>query len=333
MQPELPSVAVIIPAYNAGRYLARAVRSVFSTGYPHITAIVVDDGSTDDTLQVAERLAGEFRGRCVVHRHQDRSNHGVGASRNLGVSVSDSDWLAFLDADDEYLGHRFDALRGAKVPSAEIDGIYDVTEMRVEDGGALLGPSDAAATPHRFGIDKPLQGASLLEALLAGRCWATSAILMKRSLFHRAGGFPEGQTIAEDCDLWFRIASIGRLRAGNLERPVSVYWRHGSNTYSYRHAHRLPLLVSMFRAWRWAGRQGCAPEVLKVFDRAVPRYLERSLLAAREAGQLGLAAQMLVAACVHRARSLAGRGVLKHAVRLPWDVVRRLAHRTARLAG
>ncbi len=92
MTPSGPLVSVIIPVHNMGRYLADALRSVFAQDYRPIEVIVVDDGSTDDTAEVA-RSFGE-----VDYVHQ--SNQGVAAARNQGIARSRGELIAFLDADD-----------------------------------------------------------------------------------------------------------------------------------------------------------------------------------------------------------------------------------------
>ena len=85
-------VSVIIPCFNHGRYLCEAVESVLSQGYPNIEIIVVDDGSTDETRQIAEKYHG------VKYVYQ--INQGLSSARNTGIKNSGGDFLVFLDADD-----------------------------------------------------------------------------------------------------------------------------------------------------------------------------------------------------------------------------------------
>ena len=89
------SIAVIIPVYNGAMYLAEAIESVLAQTHPADEIIVIDDGSTDDSLAIARR----FEGITVVAQ----KNAGVCASRNRGVEMAATKWVAFLDQDDAYL--------------------------------------------------------------------------------------------------------------------------------------------------------------------------------------------------------------------------------------
>jgi glycosyltransferase involved in cell wall biosynthesis len=289
---DLPTVAVIVPAYNAEAFLERAVASVFATDYPALDVIIVDDGSRDATVPLAMQLCDRWPNHCRLLRHPDGGNHGVSASRNLGIRASSAEWVAFLDADDFYLPNRFDALARMHA-DPECEGIYEICEIRGEAQGRA--PSDTNAAPTGFfGIAEDLSGSPLLAALLMGRCWATSAITLRRSVLDRTGLFDPGKRIAEDCDLWFRAASIARISAGQLVTPVSVYWRHAANTYQYQPSHRVDLLQAMLDAWRWARHASVDDDVRRTYRTQVYAYATRSLIAARERCDSGVVRQILV---------------------------------------
>lgn len=283
-------MSVVIPAFNAERFLRRAVESVFATDYPDVEVVIVNDGSTDGTARLAEALCNEYAPKCRLLGHPDGGNHGVGASRNLGVEAGDSEWVAFLDADDFYLPNRFDALRSISTADGPVDAVYEIAEVRSDSIGQAPAP---AAANGRFGIDRDLGRNALLEELLRGVCWATSAITLRRTVLRRTGLFDPEKKIAEDCDLWFRIAAIGQVVAGSLVQPVSVYWRHASNTYSYRIEHRVPMVRAMLDAWNWARRKQAPADALAVFATAVPDYVTRSIVAARDAGRPDVAWRLL----------------------------------------
>ncbi len=97
MDKAYPLVSIIIPCFNYGRYLRDAIESVISQGYPHKEIIVVDDGSSDETKQIAEKY------QDVKYVYQD--NQGLSAARNTGIKNSRGDFLVFLDADDLSLIH------------------------------------------------------------------------------------------------------------------------------------------------------------------------------------------------------------------------------------
>lgn len=277
--PEAPSLAVIIPAYNAERFLERAVESVFATGYPGIEVAIVDDGSTDGTLAVAWNLERRWAGRCTVLRHPNGAQMGVSASRNLGIEESRSDWLAFLDADDQYFPHRFDDFREALERNERFDALYGMAEVRYDSGGLCPTPSST----EYFGISERLFDLGLLGRLLQGQTWAVSAITLRRSVLYTIGLFDTERRIAEDCHLWMRLAVCSRIIPGILERPVSIYWRHDQNTYTYKLEHRLSLLDAMLDVDKNLERYQPDEGIANVFRESVKGYAHRSWLAAMDA--------------------------------------------------
>ena len=94
-QAEAPLVSVVIPCYNQAHFLGEAIESVLAQTYPHLEIIVVDDGSPDNTEEVATRYSGV--------RYVQQANQGLAAARNTGLRHSTGAYLVFLDADDRLL--------------------------------------------------------------------------------------------------------------------------------------------------------------------------------------------------------------------------------------
>lgn len=283
------SIDVVVPAFNAGAFLERAIDSVEATRHSGVHVYIVDDGSTDATRELAHAIAARASLPCTVLSHPGNANLGVSASRNLGLASGSAEWVAFLDADDYYLPHRFEALEKILAQRDDIDGVYETSEVRLDDPMA----SGAAATflrDHaRFGITRPLESECLLNELLRGSSWTTSAITLRRSLLHTTGVFDAKKRIAEDCDLWFRAVAAGNIVPGDLDRPVSVYWRHSGNTYEYDLRHRLAMLRAMFDSRHWVLAH--AADRAAVMTTGVRNYLLRSMIALREGGRPDLAWQ------------------------------------------
>ena len=125
-----PKFSVIIPVYNSAETLPKAIESVLEQSWPAHEIIVVDDGSTDSSLQVANGFAGKVR---VIQQ----SNAGVAAARNRGAESATGDWLAFLDADDWYYPDRLRWHAEWIGRDAGLDFLTGDYEYRREDGSLI----------------------------------------------------------------------------------------------------------------------------------------------------------------------------------------------------
>ena len=92
-------VSVVVPIYNADKYLEDTIRSVLHQSYPSFELLLIDDGSKDNSLSIAHRYA-TLDPRIKVLTHEDNRNKGVSATRNLGIVKAQHEWIALLDSDD-----------------------------------------------------------------------------------------------------------------------------------------------------------------------------------------------------------------------------------------
>ena len=263
-------ISCIIPAYNAAPWIERAVQSLLECQQDQLEMLIVDDGSVDDTYAAARRLAEQYVS-ITVWQHPDRQNHGVSASRNLGICQSSGELVCFLDGDDYVYPHRFK--KGLEILSSDpgIDGVYETTELVFANEAARL---EWPANERVFGFQQPIPPGELLGKLLQGRCWATSAILFRRSLLDRTGLFDKDLAIAEDCHLWFRMATAGILVSGNLQEPVSAYWRTGESAFRPAASRKLDMLSAMHRYLRWLRQH---PEYHSRYNEARQRVMEYAI--------------------------------------------------------
>lgn len=198
-----PTVSVIMPAYNAGRYIAEALESVRQQHYPAFEIVVVDDGSSDDTAAIASSVAGV---RCVAISHG-----GIGAARNAGVQVSTGDLLAFLDADDLWEADKL---------SRQVQVLADEPAVDMVFGQVLqfLSPElDERQRSRLHCVAEPQPG------LLA------SAMLVRAEAFRRVGGFGTTISLGEFVDWHARATDLG-LRERMLPGVVLHRRLHGANT-------------------------------------------------------------------------------------------------------
>jgi glycosyltransferase involved in cell wall biosynthesis len=184
----VPRVTVIIPTYNRWPMLGEAIESVLGQTYPGFELIVVDDGSTDETVA---RL-NKYRSRLRLISQGRRK--GVSAARNVGAGEARGSLLAFLDSDDLWRPTKLAFQADFMELHPEI-AVCQTEEIWIRNGVRVN-----ARAIHR----KP-DGDIFLPSL--DLCLVSpSAVMMRRDLFVALGGFDEALPVCEDYDLWLRIA-------------------------------------------------------------------------------------------------------------------------------
>ena len=225
-------VSVIVPVFNAGKYVQEAVDSALAQ--PEAAEVLlIEDGSEDDSLAACKRLSS-LHERVRLLRHPDGVNRGVSASRNLGIREAKFDHVAFLDADDYYLPGRFSVARQVfeKYPGAE--GVYGATIVLFESELAehiwKSSPSNRL-NDGLITVKERLQPEALFTALVVGGMgyFHANGIVVKRSLFDRAGFFDLSLSLHQDTAMWIKMAAVGCLYAGQIEEPVAVKRFYGTN--------------------------------------------------------------------------------------------------------
>ncbi len=226
-----PSVSVIVIGYNAARFLEEAVDSVLGQTFDDWEILIVDDGSTDATNDVAHALACKRPDRIHVLQHPDRQNHGMSATRNLGLSHARGDFIGFLDADDVWLPNKLSDQIGVlnQEPRAEL--IYGRTLIwHSWDRNSDLTDFyyDLGVEPNRI-HDPP----TLFRILLANKCQTptTCNALIRRRLFAQVGGFePNFRGLYED-QVFFAKALI-RAPAFVADQTWAKYRQHAQSCSS-----------------------------------------------------------------------------------------------------
>ena len=284
------TISCIIPAFNCENWLQRAVASLLATNYSRLELVIVEDGSVDATLQVATQLQAEYPGVVKVFRHPLGENRGVSASRNLGFEKSNGEWLCLLDADDYVYPNRFHSSAQILSTRPDIDGVHQLAEMVFSTTSAQ---EQWFENENLFGFEDPVDPSKLLERLLEGRCWATSAIVFRRSLLERTGRFKEDLRIAEDCHLWFRMAALGNLVSGDRSKPVSAYWRHASSAYQPQHENRLQFVRVLTAFFSWCKDRSVPPDMCRRVEKSVQRYIENAIVQFREQHRPDLALRVI----------------------------------------
>lgn len=206
-----PTISVIIPVYNGERYLAAALESVLAQSTPPTEVFVVDDGSNDGSVAIAQRYAPLVR--CY-----QQANAGPGAARNQGVSMAQGDYLAFLDADDLWLPDKLASQMAYLRMHPEVDMIFGQVEQ-------FLSPE---LTPDQY---PALPAQPIMAGLVAG------AMLIRRASFAKVGPFATTWTIGEFID-WSSRAQAAGLQTANLPQLVMRRRLHTTNLTRRTQAHR-----------------------------------------------------------------------------------------------
>ena len=182
------SISVIIPTYNRAYCLSRAIDSVLAQSHPVEKICVIDDGSTDDTQQLLQSNYPQ------IH-YIRQENKGVSAARNKGIRKIKSQWIAFLDSDDEWLPQKiekqlFELTRQPMYKLIHCDEVWIRNGVRVN-----------AMNKHKK------SGGDIFESCLPLCVISPSASIIQRELLLEVGLFNESLPACEDYDLWLRICS------------------------------------------------------------------------------------------------------------------------------
>lgn len=127
-----PLISVIVPAYNAEKWIAQACNSVFEQTYPNWQLIVVDDGSRDSTYEILQAIAGEHSTMNVIHTE----NGGVCKARNIGLDKSQGEYIVFLDADDLLATDALEKMYNA-INTQQADIVAGARDNITSKGGAI----------------------------------------------------------------------------------------------------------------------------------------------------------------------------------------------------
>ena len=205
-----PSVSVLMPVHNAGRYLDEAVGSILNQTFTDLELVIVDDGSTDGSLARA-RAFEEKDGRVRVVRQE---NAGTGAARNCCLAESRGELLANLDADDVAEPMRIEK-QVAFMDEHPDCVVVGTQSLFVDSDGDPLGVSDQPLTHEEI-------EAQLWRGM--GTAMTQSTIMMRRDAVVAAGGYDEALRVSEDLDLCLRLLDHGRF--ANLPDRLNMVRRH-----------------------------------------------------------------------------------------------------------
>jgi glycosyltransferase involved in cell wall biosynthesis len=189
-------ISVVLPAYNAERFLRAAIESVLNQTFRDFELIVIDDGSTDQTLAMA-RIFEALDSRVRVITHQ---NMGMGASLNEAIATAKYQWIARMDADDVMLPNRLEHQLQFVQNNPDI-AVAGSWIQYIDERGRLIGKR-CHPLFRRDQVQREIQGNKLLPL-------THPSVLIRKSAFEAAGGYRPQFWPSDDLDLWPRIAERG----------------------------------------------------------------------------------------------------------------------------
>lgn len=200
------SVSVVIPVYNGADFLRESVESVTAQTYEELQVVIVNDGSTDRTQEVAEELRAADPRIHIV----EQENRGLSGARNSGIAAATGEFINFLDADDWLFPDKIRRQVDALIAEPEYGLVYSDYVIR----------SEGTETPLNLG-PMPLPERDLLMY----RSWFAPMVpLLRRSLVEKVGEFDTRMRTTEDRDYWYRCALETRFLY--LPGPVAAYRVH-----------------------------------------------------------------------------------------------------------
>lgn len=226
----MKKVSVVIPTYNRSKYICEAIESALAQTFQDFEVIVVDDGSNDDTRQRIERYLPEIK-----YIYQE--NAGVSAARNTGIAASEGEYVAFLDSDDLWIRDKL-KLQVEFMDSRPQFGMV-FTDCCMFRGEQIVWPSYFR---ERQGL---VASGDIFDNLIRESFIITSTVLVRRELLHETGMFDESFFVAEDYDMWLRIAR--RCPIGAMDICQVKYRLHDASLTSTADTIYFDMMIRMLK--------------------------------------------------------------------------------------
>lgn len=205
-----PAISVLMPVYNAARYVGKAITSILNQDFADFELVIVDDGSKDNSLVVINEFASKDARIKVV----SRENKGISITRNELIALASADIIAWMDADDIALPPRLSAQYDFLAKNPDYVALGTKTQLIDKDDDPICawpGPSEHETIDHWH---------------ISGRGGAIvfPSAIMRRIAVQEVGGFNPDLVGAEDLDLFLRLAEVGKL--ANIEPICFCYRQH-----------------------------------------------------------------------------------------------------------
>lgn len=239
-----------MPCFNAEPFIAAALHSVYAQGWPDLEVVVVDDGSSDGSVEL-------LRAQFPQVRLFQQANKGAAAARNYAITQATGEWIAFLDADDWWLPGKLDAQWRAVSRAQNVHLVYsDWREWPSEKPTPCVGTLSRIEQESKGDEGGAVEGGWLYHELLLDCLIWTSTVLVKRQLLNKLSCFDVSLPIGEDYDLWLRASRITEIF--KVKRVLALYRKHPSSiTRSPRREnYRAMLIRRAIQQWGYCSPNG-----------------------------------------------------------------------------
>lgn len=255
-----PLVSVLVPCFNYASYVGETLRSVLAQDYPNFELIVVDDGSSDESVQVIQHTLDELRGRSIVRRVEfvQQSNHGVSAALNKALEYAQGNLIATFDADDLMPPGRL-KLQAEYLVNQPLVGCLGGVAIRIDEEGRQLPKKDKNRSVLRYDFGQALSAALVVGGNIA---------VYRREAMDKVGGYDPAIKI-QDFQMTLKVAHAG-YAIDILPEVVTFYRKHSNSLSSnYRLEYQSGLQVIEAFADHPAYESGRAKLVIKALRSAV----------------------------------------------------------------
>jgi glycosyltransferase involved in cell wall biosynthesis len=206
-----PLVSAIIPVYNGEAFLRETIESVLSQTYRDIECIVIDDGSTDGTGEIARSFGDSIR-------YVRKENGGVSSARNLGIEMASGEFVAFLDADDLWVPEKIEKQMAVFAARPDVGMVYS-SVLFVDEKKKVL-----RKVENEFGMGE-------VERILLLRTpvFLTMTALVRKDVLDKVGGFDDRLSTSADADMACRIAL--NFETVGIDEPLAMYRQHSNQMH------------------------------------------------------------------------------------------------------
>ncbi|MBI4781803.1 MAG: glycosyltransferase [Oscillatoriophycideae cyanobacterium NC_groundwater_1537_Pr4_S-0.65um_50_18] len=235
-----PAISVLMPVYNGDRYLTEAVESVLAQTFTDFEFLIIDDGSTDRSLQILQQYAAQDDRIRLI----SRENRGLIATLNQMLELAQGEFLARMDADDIAVGDRF---------AAQLEFLRQHPDYVCVGGAfALMDAQGRTVLP----LEMPETNDEIQQAILSGRTIINHPCAMiRRQALEAIGGYDTAMVTVEDLDMLLRLGEVGKL--ANLKQMVLKYRFHMESVSAKRSEFQHQMAQEACRrAWQRRGITG-----------------------------------------------------------------------------